>query len=236
MPNCAYLLSGGAAKILKLSIGASITAGTVCMDVAAAGAGIRPSTTTSAADAVGQALDACTYSATQAASDNIVSVLINPDAVYKWRISGAATDGTQALIVTNSAASAGGTVVTITTGETAGTNYDEATIACISGANTGIIRKVTSVAATTFTVTHPFPNAIAVGDQFLFGPWTPFDVAGNNLQQTTLLKEADQTIAVGTGIEARIMEWKVDFSSVTNARRNSYVYAILDDHILKDAT
>ncbi len=237
MPNIAFLLSGGAGKVFKYKLGATVgVAGTIMMDVAAAAAGLALSTTTSAADAVGGTLDTGVYSATQGDTEGIVSVVINPDAVYRWRICGSATDGTQALIVTNSAVSAAGTTVTITTGETAGTNYDEAMIACISGANVGQSRKVTSVAATTFIVTVPFLNDIAVGDQFIFVPWTPVDVAGNNLQQTTLLKEADQSIALGTGIAARILDLQFDFGSVTAARGNSYVLATLDDHIFNVTT
>lgn len=235
MPNCAFLLSGGAGKIVKYKLNATVSVpGTIMMDTAAAAAGLALSTTTSAADAVGQALDTGTYATTVhtgPSAEGVVSVLVNPDAVYKWRICGAATDGTQALIVTNSAVDTACVTVTITTGETAGTNYDEATIACISGANLGQVRKVTSVTATTFVSTVEWAHHLAVGDQFIFVPWTPADVAGNNLQQTTLLKEADQSIAVGTGAAVRIFDLDFDFSSVTNARRNSYVLGLLDDHI-----
>lgn len=220
----------------RLKTGISMASlGAPVIITAAAGAGVVLGSTTGWTDAVGINLDASVYSTTQGDTEGVARVVVDPGAVFKWRIAGSATEGTQALVVTNSAASAAGTVITITTGDAAPNSptLDEGTAYCVSGANAGQSRKITSVAATTATVTVPFTNDLAVGDVFILVPWTPFDVAGNNLQFSTALTEADQSIAVGTGAPVRIVGliW-----SLTNARTDSWVEGVADDHVLNVTT
>ena len=218
----------------RAKISASVVDVGVPMVVSAAGgAGLAQGTTTTWTDAVGLALDEATYSTTQGDVEGAVRVHISPTACYKWLVSGGATEGTAALVLTNSVASATGATVTITTGETAPTNFDEGLLYCTGGANKGLSRKITSVTATTAVVTVPFPTDLAVGDTFLMVPWTPFDVAGNNLQFSTLLTQADQSIAVGTGAAVRIV--RLHFSP-TDPRTDSYVYGTADDHVLNVTT
>lgn len=219
---------------LKTGISLTVMGGPLIV-TAAAGAGVVLGSTTGWTDAVGINEDLSTYSTTQGDTEGVARVVVDPGAVYKWRIAGAATDGTQALIVTNSAASTAGTVITITTGDVAPNSptMDEGFAYCVSGANAGQSRKITSVAATTATVTVPFTNDLAVGDVFMLLPWTPFDVAGNNLQFSTALGEADQSIAVGTGAPVRITG---HIFNLTNARTDSWVEGVADDHVLNVTT
>jgi len=131
-----------------------------------------------------------------------------------------------------------GTGITITTGDDAPNSEekDEGTIACVSGANLGQSRKITTTSATVYTVTVPFLNDIAAGDQFIAVPWTPADVVGDNINLTTNLQEGRQDIAVGTGADLRVFDLEFDSASVSHARRQSFVYALFDDHIWRETT
>ena len=238
----AYLLSGGAPHVKRYKIGSDCATLGMPIEAGIAGeAGVQKfADPTVITDAVGVNVDGDTFSTTQGAgNEGVIGVIINPDAVYQARICTTATSGTQSQIITNSAASTGGTVVTITTGDQdpSGTSMDEGFAACIAGGNVGQIRKVTSVAATSVTVTVPFERTIAVGDVFMVGPWSPSpDVTGDQAQLTTDGIEVRNDIAQGTGAEIRGVEIGIDFSSQANARQRSYYYVLLDDHLFRDNT
>lgn len=238
--NYAYSLTGNSTPLVKrYKISETMaTAGVPVLVNAANGAGLALASTTAAADAVGVTVGTGVYSTTQGDAEGTVEVIISPDAVYKLRMANSAVAGTQLVITTNSVAETAGTVVTITTGDPAPNNpeMDEGTIVCVAGNNVGQTRKITSTAATTATVTVPFLNDIAASDVFIIVPWTPADVAGDNIQLTTTLIEARQDIAVGTGIAMVVVDIEFDTSSQDNARRKSYVYGQLDDSIFRDAT
>lgn len=237
--NWAYNLSGGAPLKKRYKIAASVsTLGIPLCVTADATAGLALGLTTAAADAVGVSLDLGTYSTTQGDTEGTVNVVINPDAVYKTRLCSGATAGAQLTVTTNSAAETAGTVVTITTGDPAPNSptMDEGTIVCISGANVGQTRKVTSVGATAATVTVPFLNDIAAGDIFIIVPLTPQDVAADNANLTSNLAEARIDIAVATGAAVNVLDLEFDCASVERARLYSYAYLHLDDHVLNTAT
>ena len=238
--NYAYSLTGNSTPLVKrYKISETMaTAGVPVLVNAANGAGLALASATGAADAVGVTVGTGTYSTVQGDAEGTVEVIISPDAVYKLRMCNSATAGTQLVITTNSAAETAGTVVTITTGDPAPNSpeMDEGTIVCVAGANVGQTRKLTSTAATTATVTVPFLNDIAANDVFIIVPWTPADVAGDNVNLTTTLTEARQDIAVGTGIAMVVVDIEFDTSSQDNARRKSYLYGQLDDCIFRDAT
>lgn len=236
MGEFAYSAAGGSiVPSLRLKLGATTAVGAPVIDNAAGGAGVGQASTTSWANAVGLTLDAGTYSTTQGDAEGAARVIISPMAVYKWRIAGSATASAQAQIVTNSSASTTGATITITSGDQdpSSPTMDEGTAYCISGANAGQSRKITSVTSTTAVVTVPFTNDLAVGDVFMLVPWTPFDVAGNNLQFTSDLLEANQTIAVGTGAAVRIVALSINPHA---ARTDSYVLGTADDHVLNATT
>ena len=173
-------------------------------------AGVAEATTTSFADAVGLGLETSTYSTTQGDLDDqgtdltlgvhntvsgldmgrVVSVSIRPDLIIEALCSGGAAENTNLVLLVNTAASAGGTLITDADVGTA--DMVSGTVWCISGANVGLARPITThTGSTSFTVTVPFPRAIAVGDEFLFVPYSPFGTGGagidgvGNLQGTT---------------------------------------------------
>lgn len=220
--------------IRKFKVGASIPrAGIIAMAPAAGNAGVIPCTTTTVTNTVGLALDSSTYSTTQSSTAEVlVSIIVNPHAVYAYRMNEGATQGTSLVNQDVSSGSAGGTAVT-TGAEWSSPTFDEGFVwANRDGvnANMGQSRKITSVSATAGTVTVPFNNAIAVGDDFLRCPYSPYDPTAKTIQFTTLLQEADASIAVGTG--AAMVT--VDF--ILNGAKDSYVLCSSNDHALNIAT
>lgn len=237
MAILAYTHSGTAPRLVRMKIASSFAAATIggfALDSADGGAGINHATQDSAANCVGATYDSGVYSTTQGDAEGVVSVAINPDAVWGLKMVGTNANG-QLSITTNSAADTGGTVVTITTGDPVPNSptMDEGYLVCVSGANVGQTRKITTVSATAITVLVPFTNDIASGDVFIAVPWAPFDVAGNNVRLDDSSRgNAVQAVAVGTGAEFRHIEVKFDTSGQTFARQNSWLYTQADDHWL----
>ena len=61
---------------------------------------------------------------------------------------------------------------TITTGDDhSSAQMDDGTVWCVSGANLGQERRITSTSSTALGVTIPFDNTIAVGDLFIDIPY-----------------------------------------------------------------
>jgi len=81
--------------------------------------------------------------------------------------------GTALTVQTNTAASAGGTLVTDAANLITDIADDMAVAYCRSGANRGLYRVVTTTTTSVSTVLVPFPNAIAVGDQFVIASCVP---------------------------------------------------------------
>lgn len=230
----AYTAGGSTPVFKKFKIGTPTfaTAGIPAVVAASGGAGLAHSTSAAITDGVGVTLDTGTYSTTQGDAEGLVTVVINPDAVWKLRMSGSIVDGAALGLTTNSVAETAGTVVTITTGDPVPNSPDMAqgTVACISGANVGQTRKHTTSAATTATVLVPFLNDIASGDTFLLVPYSPMDATCDNIELTGNLAAAHSVPAVGAGAAMEIHELEFDFYGTP--RTNSFVYASFNDHLL----
>ena len=177
----AYDLGGGSTVVMKkYNVAATNTVvGRPYLKVAdATGTGVVLGTTTGAVDFIGVNVDAPgTYAAGQNSdgSENakVVTLIINPLAVYKARLSGGATDGTALTARTVTTASTDGLTVTHSAYDGSSPTMDEGTVWGYSGANAGIARKVTSITSTAATVTLAFPRDDAVGDQYLYAPIYP---------------------------------------------------------------
>ena len=151
------LMSGGYPLIKKYQINATVANAGVPLLVGAAGeAGLDLPTTTGAQDMVGLNLDTATYSTTQgsgaSSAERLVSVIINPDAILRSRMSGGAAEGTALSLYDVTTASAGGTAIT-TGDEWSSPTFDEGVVWGYDGANVGQSRKLTSVSSTAGTVT-----------------------------------------------------------------------------------
>lgn len=202
--------------VMDLKISATVEQDqAVIAEVADTGGGyITDATTTSLVDFVGSVLGASsrnpdgggagtlTYSTTQGDTEGLVRVYITPDIIYNARMSGGATL-TNLQTVTTTAASAAGTTITAT--DTPDADMDDGTCWCLTGANAGLSRKVTTYTAnSSWVVTVPFPRAIAIGDTFAITPYSPLVTTA--IQLTTNLIEANAIIAFGTGGTARVLE------------------------------
>lgn len=226
-------------RMLDLKITATVVEGEpVINSVAGAYAGsITDPTTTSLANCAGLVIGASsfnphgggagtlTYSATQGDTEGLARVIINPDLVFRARMSGSATTGTSLTVYTNTAASTAGTTVTDSDLGTA--TMDDGIAWCIGGGNVGKSRRITTwTNSTSFVVTVPFPKTIAVGDTFLHCPYLPITCA--TVQLTSDFLEADACILVGTGAEATPIEL------VLNGAADSYVHFIARNHALNE--
>lgn len=208
--------------------------GVIGLAPAANAGGVGISTTTSFARAIGVTLDANTYTTTQgvgsSSAERKCSFIVNPDAVYKAKLSGGATENTALSLYPVTTASAGGTAITTGTSWTS-TEFDEGVAWFYDGANVGQIRKITSTSSTAGTVTIPFDVATVVGDNAMRAPFWPGQTV--TLQATTNLYQIDASIAVGTGGAVVVID--ADLNSIAaDGRNNSYVYFKLGDHAYSD--
>ena len=247
MSNLGYLLGGGAPVIKKYHVAAGTpdftVAGCPAVVGATTAAGVGPMAAGTLAEYVGLSLDTATYSTSQtvlrgspyngnAAS---VSLVVNADPVIRNRMSGSTTAGTALPLITNSTASSGGTAVTITTGDIVPNSPTmlDGTIICLTGANVGQRRKITTVSATVFTVVVPFPYAIASGDTFTAVPYFPGAdtvLGGDGLTLTatpgTLATEADASVASTTaGVRFAHMDISYDVNSPSRGRLDGQLYS-----------
>ena len=222
---------------MRYPVRASITTAGIGIKALTDGVGVDAVTTTAAEDVVGLGIDTSTYSTVQAtlAADvptlslsytgldmgRMVTVSVRPDLIIRSLISGGATENTALQLLVNTSASAGGTVVT--DADVSDNDMTGGLVWCITGANVGHARQIASDTTTTITVTVPFPRAIAVGDTFLEVPYSGFGTGGADidgasfLQFTTLLNQADASIAAGTGAEVQIFRLELNGASDSRA-------------------
>ncbi len=227
----AYTMNGNAPLIKKYQCNSSSTAvGQPWVIPAAGNAGVVIATTTGAADMVGVNLDSATYVTSQqtdgTSAERQLTLIVSPDAVWRMKMSGGATENTALDLQTVTTASATGTAIT-TAAEWSSPTYDEGFVWGYEGANAGQARKITSVSATAGTVTVAFDQDTVVGDTFLRCPYSP--IQGITIQLTTLLTQADASIAVGTGAGFKTVE--LILNDISNSgRTNSFVLAMPTDH------
>lgn len=231
-----YHLYGGAGKHSKFKMGAAIVdSGIIVRGGTTTQVGVIATSATAFGDSFGLAIDEGVFSSTQGDAEGIVTVDVRPDLAIRALICQGATENTALNILTNTAASAGGTVVTST--NVSANDMDGGTVWSIRGNNAGLSRSVTAdTASVSVTVTVPFPRAIAVDDQFLH---TPYNTAGTGaadargvawLTTTTLFTQANNDAAAGTGGEAYITDLEL------NGASDSYVLFMLRLHAYASTT
>lgn len=251
MSNVGYIISGAAPLIKKYQVAAGTPDFTVagCPAIASATTtgGVAPMAAGTLADYVGLSLDTAVYSTSQATvaanGPGVVSLCVSPDVAIRNRVSGAATAGTALVTVTNSVASTGGTAVTITSGDAAPNSPTmlDGTIICLSGANVGVRRKITTVSATVYTVVVPFPYTIAVNDVFVAVPFFPGAgtvLGGDDLTLTTtpgtLATEARQDVATTTaGVRFTHLDLQIDTADRSRAVLETYILSCPVRQMLK---
>ncbi len=157
----AYNIGGGTPNLTKYRIdgGTTVIAGVpVAQSIAGDGDGVIVVTTTAAIACLGITTDTATSTNAQATTgDNagFVTVAINPDAVYRCKLTAGATEDTALALKTATSASADGLLIPTVT--------DEYVVWGYYGANVGHVRKASAATA----VVQAFPFDVAVGDNFL---------------------------------------------------------------------
>lgn len=227
----AYNLGASTTPLIrKYQVGETFGYAGVLACVGGAGAyGVKKATTTAGANQLGVTMDAVT-TVTAQQSDNSdpsrrVSIIINPDAVFKARCSGAATDGTAITDYAETSGSTAGTTVTA-----AGlVSADEGTIVCSSGANQGQYRKNITGGSGSAVAGVAFPNDIAIGDKFFTLPFSTMDI--QTVQLTTNLTEVDQSAAVATNqVPLQPIEIKLP-ANVGDILTQTFVLLTCVDHL-----
>lgn len=228
----AYTIGGGQLYLKKYQVNATVSNRNVPLLIPGAGnAGVVLATTTGAADFVGVSMDTATYVTAQqtdgTSAEREITLAINPDAVYKCKLSGGATEDTALALHAVTTASTDGLAVT-TGAEWSSPTFDEGVVWGYDGANVGQARKITSVSSTAGTVTVAFDRDTVVGDNFLRAPYWPLQTIA--VQLTTNLTQADASIAVGTGAGFKVVE--MDLRDQTDSgRTNSFIYIVPTDHV-----
>lgn len=228
----AYTMSGAAPLLKKYQVNATTsTVGVPLLIPAAGNAGVVLATTTGAADMVGVNIDTATYVTAQqtdgTSAQRQVTLIVNPDAVWRMKMSGGAANNTALTLYDVTTASTDGLAVT-TGDDWTSPQFDEGYVWGYDGANAGAARKITSTSATAATVTVAFDRDTVVGDNFLRCPYSP--IQGITIQLTTTLDQADASIAVATGAGFKTVELILkDFTD--DGRANSYVLAVPTDHV-----
>jgi len=232
----AYTIGGGGLHIKKYRTdndGGDFIAGIPVMsdETTAASQGVRQATTTTATPFMGITLDAIADStAAQVAlgggalgnGDNAthVSLVINPDAVFRARLNDGATEDTALAISVVAAQDTAGLDISSTPAVA-----DNATVwGYNTNANNGIVRQ-TSAAD---TVVVAFPRDIEASDELLFTEHCPgWTEASPTL--TTLLTQVDANTAGTTTKNFVIVEFELK-DITDDGRNNSYMLMVGYDH------
>lgn len=230
--DLAYTLHGNAPRRILYQANSSSTAvGQPWVIPGAGNAGMVIATTTGAADMVGVNLNSVTYVTAQTTDGSStlrrLDLIVNPDAVWKMKMSGGATENTALTLYDVTTASGAGTAIT-TGDDWTSPEFDEGYIWGYDGANAGASRKITSTSSTAATVTVAFDQDTVVGDNFLRCPYSP--IQGTTIQLTTLLTQADASIAVATGAQFKTVELYLR-DQTDQGRTNSFVLAVAGDHV-----
>lgn len=224
----AYILGGSNPHLASVRIGESVSANQPLIGAADGGSGAIKAAVDGAIDFVGIAQEAGTHTTTQATDgsdiDRTVKVIINPDAVWKAKLSGGSGEDTAMGVITATAADATGLLVTDSGTDT--TTFDNGTIWGLSGSNAGQARKIDALSGNELSVLVPFLG-ISIGDTFLgtylhqFGP-------NMTAQLTTNLTQIDSGIGTdpATDVELTVIDL------LTNGRNDSFALVLFKAHVL----
>ena len=231
-----YDLSGLSTPIIKkFTVAASNEVlGVPYLKVAAGGVGIVLGAVDGAADFVGVNIDrAGTFQAAQNADgsdqEKVTSLIVNPDAVYRARLSGGSAPGTALTERTVTTQSLDGLSIITSGFDPNSPDMDEGIAWGASGNNAGVARKITSTAANDATLILAFPKDILVGDTFFFAPISPLSTIFAQL--TTDLTEIDATAAIATDVPAVVVEMLLS-DKANNGDRESYAFIKFADNLL----
>ena len=198
-------------------------------------AGLVISSTTSFANAVGVCLDTATYITAQqtdgTSAERELTVIINPGALYKIHLSGAAVEGTAMVKYPITTEDLSGLTAVTSSLDWSSPAFDESVVWFADGLNVGQKRKVTSVSTPTATFDVAFDQAVLVGHNLYRAPYWFLDTTAAFLAVTTNLYQANTLIAVGTGGAALIIDMDLEATGT-----KSTVTFLLSDHVTNVGT
>lgn len=234
----AYDLTGASPHIKKYQINATLSyAGIPVLKGGSNTKGIVACSTTAAVGVVGITMDTATVVTAQQTDNSdtarLVSVIINPHAVYKARLSGGATENTALATPIVTTAATDGLSVTTAATDWSSPETDEGVVFGYYGANAGTGRKITSTSSTAATVLVAFPVDTAVGDTFLRIPFcaSPYGYETQYPQLTTNLFQVDASVAVDTdNVNFRIVELELRDAG-QQGTTNSFAYLITNGSV-----
>ena len=162
-------------------------------------AGVKKATTIASVSTVGVTLDTATYVTAQQTDNSDptrqVSIIINPQAIYRASLSGGATAGTALTQGTEDTGSSTGLLVS-TDVDYSSPSFDEGLILCSLGANQGASRKITSLSGADAVPSVAFQYDTAIGDKFIA---LPFNFMGKQfVQLTTNLDHVNASVTIDT--------------------------------------
>lgn len=222
------LLSGGTPVLKKYQVAETFAnAGVHATIGVSAEAGVNLGTLNNAADQVGITLDAAAYSTTQgsgsSSAESLITMIINPDAIIRSRMSGTTAAGGSLPVQTNTTLDANGLII-VTGAEWSSPTVLNGAAWGLSGNNVGQQRKITTVDGTSGDVDVPWDQDVAVNDTYLRAPIWPMDSIV--VQLVTELTEIDTTAAISGGVEWACIDLEL------NGASDSYATFIAVDHIL----
>ncbi len=224
----AYDLSGSStAFVKKYQVAASnaVLGVPYLQNAAAGGTGIVLGTTTGAANALGVNIDTAGTYVTAQQTDNsdtqrLTSVIVNPHAAYNAVLSGGATSGTAMTLYTAVSGGSDGLTIVMDV-SVASPDTDETYLYCLTGANAGLRRKVTSTSTVTATFIVAWRYDVAAGDTFMTLGATPTQTEALTL--TTDLTGVNGALAP-TGAAFNVVE------AIAHDRTSSFLVVSFGDH------
>lgn len=244
----AYNLGGGGAPIVKkFQAAATATyAGIPFIKGGSNAKGITVATTNAAVGLIGVSLDTATVLTAQQTDNSdparYLTVIINPLAVYRAKLSGGAAENTALTKFPVSTASTDGLSVTAaldgsgTAVDFTNPATDEGMLFGYDGANAGILRKITSTgSATVATMLVALPNDTVVGDNFLRLPFccSPAGYETHYPQLTTNLYQVNAGVAIpvdADDVNFNFVEVEMRDASQAGVT-NSFVYMVANGHV-----
>ncbi len=232
----ASLLGGGTPVLKRYQVDQTFSvAGIPALESASGEAGVDLGTTTGCADLLGFSLDTATkYTSQQTGTAaQLLTVIVNPDAVWRGRMSGSATEGTALRLYTVSTESTDGLSV-VTDNDPNSPDLADGIVWGYSGGNVGQQRKITTTGSNDATVEIPFDNTLAVGDTFLMYNRYIADIAGVVL--TAALWELSSAVAENaSGAEFRLFD--AELGDINHEGRDkSYALLVSSDHAFSGGT
>ena len=228
------MIGGGAPVIKRYMAGTTIsTAGIPVLGAVDAGTdlgSVEPTTASTAVNTGSQVGLCIDTSGTVAATgitdsdDLFVSVIINPDAILRAKMSGGATSGT--ALATTAASSADSTGVTVT----GATTFDNGAIWGYAGNNVGEFRRADD---TSGSLSINFPNGILTTDTYIAVHGFPCSVELTDWECYDLTTDLTQVLAQ-TAITDKDNYATVDMEmndSSVDGTTNSYYHLVANNHL-----